>query len=249
MAQRDSFKQGLSSPRIYTAMDDQAFQRIHIDSWSQLNWYVNFAQQDLKALSSEALGQLQHEITSIQRAFYGHMSRRYLSPQKLVKTQFAVYAHLTELADTGETYFSDFLVHGWVNRRDALSQNSQSETHNQILEYLKQVEGYSAEDLAPNPGRTVGSARQIRSFVSLTYLVPDPDQAFLFHLARLLGEFGDRLRRCRRAECNKVFLQERTTARFCSRECQSVTASALYRAREKQPLQQGKGKVAKKKVK
>ena len=85
MAQRDLPRRISGSPPIDTARDEQAFQRIHLDSWSQLKWYVEFGESDLRALTPKKLGETLDDITTIQRAFYGHVFREVLGLEQLLE--------------------------------------------------------------------------------------------------------------------------------------------------------------------
>ena len=149
--------------------------------------------------------------------------------------------HLDELADIGETHFADFVVHALIQRPDALTLRTPRGTQQRILDFLKEVEGPSIEVIESPAKTTARTTRRVGPATSLRYLVPDPMQSFFFHLAILLGEFGERVKRCERTECQKMFLQKRKNARFCSRKCQSVTTSAQYRSgkrkRAKKPKQ------------
>jgi hypothetical protein len=68
---------------------------------------------------------------------------------------------------------------------------------------------------------------------SVLYIEVEATRAFILCCFFLLAAVGDRLRRCKAEDCNRLFVFQHAKKRFCSDRCQTRIGTRLFRNRRK----------------
>lgn len=191
-----------------------------------LDWYVQFVQQDLGALSPGEWLTLQEDLTALE-----HEIAQCWSPEVVGLTyeiardstwihelQHCLGPRLEVLADRKEVAdFGTFTTHV-------------------TLQSVSTMEGWKR-------GRRGPAYLVLRDLLGDTEKVPMPNgikqdrpspSAFLFHIIQLLERVHQEIRRCPRPSCNRLFFQFRRHAAYCSRTCQSIAATEAIRKRQRE---------------
>lgn len=191
-----------------------------------LDWYVRFIQQDLEKLSPGEWLTLQEDLTALEHEIGQVWSPKEVGltyeiardPKWIHELQQYLGPRLEGLADRKEgPDFGTFTIHV-------------------TLTSVSTLEGWKR-------GRRGPAYLVFRDLLGDTEKVPMPDgreqdrpstSAFLFHIAHLLENVQQEIRRCPRSRCNRLFFQFRRHAAYCSRTCQSIAATEAIRKRQRE---------------
>ncbi len=228
--------QGLSESEIekfYVRVNEGAWSRIKLDPWSQLKWFVDFAEttsfttmpeeeqrhwkEELGAMLSKAsrpfieIPQRLMRSRGASRSTAQQTALEFvpaLSPSNIQQIQDAITAHLTGLADGQGTFIGSFSISYSVMFR-----------HQHELYGKTTVPRYLIEQ-----GEVGGQ----------------PKDRLLLYLAQLLEHYADHIRRCKHGDCRKLFLQGNRNAKYCGPKCYTIGCMRELRARRKREAEDKK---------
>ena len=182
--------------------------------WEMMNWYVGLAQKDLQSISSGDFLNLQEELVALVRTLYRHDNPEPPKRVQIKRLQLAISRHLSELLERGQTKFAPFKIVSWIV----------------CLKKAASIGGMPA--LPPeSPGIFTWDTVRPKTTSQLV------ETSALHWFNQLLKQHADSIGRC--VHCDKIFLQFRRNARYCSRRCQSVAAMRVIRNKEKQQTKAG----------
>ena len=183
-----------------------------IDSWHQLNWYVQFMMHDFDNLSNGDLLNVQEEVTALCRVIEHHQGYRpLLTRAELVAVQQKITKPLMGLVDRGRAEFEEFSYKVVIYR----------------LKDLMEKDPSSRTDKSSNVPEVVPDKRFTNCKTRESYT----STVLLLRLIDLLAIYGQSIRRC--LKCKHLFLAFRRHAQYCTRQCQSQSAADANRKRKK----------------
>lgn len=180
-----------------------------VDTWHQLRWYINFVRLDIPNLSTGDILNVQEEVIALCREIETAPYRPHLTQQELEKLQQNFSKSLANLVDRGQGDFGEFSYTVSIYRMKELIKKS------------------GRSDEFPNTPEVIVQKR----FTNCDTQESMISTLLMHHLIELLGEFGQSILRCLR--CQKLFLQSRGHAKYCSRLCQSQSAAQATRQKRK----------------
>lgn len=189
-----------------------------IDHWHQLNWYLNLSNLKIETLSDGDLLNLQEEVIALCRLLTEYTNAPLLTQDQLRALQREIRKPFEDLVNTGTALLGPFSYKACITCPASIFGKNSSAT--------KVKSSLRRQSLPP--------------LVALKFLVDDSTDKsneryipniLLSHLADLLSLMGNSIVRC--PKCQKMFLQFRRHAKFCSRECQSRAAMASIREKKK----------------
>lgn len=203
---------------------EQAWGRIGRSGWHKTAWFVKLANVDWNTLSPGDLHNWRDEFRAIREdASHGitspppQRSTRYWKPEsytpptyeppsleEMEEVQHRIKPHLNDLAD---------------------NQDTQTPTYH-ILYIVRFEKTRPEKERAGYPRYQVMRAETPFEASHNSYL-----DSLYWKMIRLLEEFADLIRRC--LHCQKLFLQIKRNARYCSRDCHSVAGMRRKRAEER----------------
>lgn len=203
--------------------DERALERIKFDvsEWDRMNWYVKLANMDFDKLTEGERLSLREEFWGIKHTLWLDKDNPEPIANEIKGIQRNVAKHLSELADQGKTEFGPFHLRITVECP--------------VVEFKEMY-----QDLRPEHLRQMHGGHHDTDLIS--------GGGFLYYMTQLLQEFGGSIRRC--PHCNKIFLQARKNAVYCTRKCQSVAFMRQKRAaaKEKVALKRGRARSLKRRL-
>jgi hypothetical protein len=183
-----------------------------------MRWYVDLTTKELTKLTKGELQTLQEEFIAVRTfLFPNRKPRRPTSIKEMIDLQATISRHLSELLDYRLVKLGPFAITHEIYLSETLPPASGKQTLEQMM--------------TPRPLSLTG-ARRVTYQTRLSLSDDKGNEWLLDHFARLLGEFGNVIRRC--PHCNNLFLQLRKSAKFCKRECQNQAAMKQIRERRRQ---------------
>ena len=199
----------IRGPAIQKARERAQFD---VDNWHQMNWYINFVGLDLSNLSDGDLLNIQEEVIALSRILKNLTAPPLLTRAELEALQQQILNPLEEWLNKGSITLGPFSYTAWILR---INPNFEK-----IPPTLKdKIQNLHLPEVAIH--KSIPYTTGTKFFFTL----------FLAHLADLLGECGHLILRC--PKCEKIFLQFRRHAEFCSRQCQSQRAAEVNRQKKK----------------
>lgn len=192
---------------------ERACERVGVfgDRWKQMAWYVQFSTLDFDNISDGNLLNVQEEVFAISLFYCCAPAKKFPTRAQMKLTQNEIANYLEDLVRKGVAYLGPFSFTLMVERPQYQLDNNLSRIP---LEFV-----------GPNPSEVK----------TLKKLDENPEEGYLpilrYHLAELLPLFANSLFRC--PKCQKIFLQFRRHAKFCSRVCQSRAAMETVRKEKK----------------
>ena len=197
----------------YETVNEKALDRIGLDEWSQMNWFMKLAKttdfetmtegeqlfwkEEFVAMSSKASSPLIGVPPDTKRYPGSARSKASqtslqvapdFSPAQMQEVRDAIKPHIDRLADDDYTIIGGFTVTYAVS----FHKNAAYEKNKELPRYLVY------------PGEMGGS----------------PQDRLLLHMSKLLKTYVDKVRRC--PHCKKVFLQFKRSAKYCGPKCYTV---------------------------
>ena len=177
--------------------------------WELLNWFAKFSQLDVTALTEEECGLLDEEAQVIQ--LLGSFTYAIWVPNREELKTLASEVHkiLSDLTERGVARIGplpvEFIVWRGTERQEDIPEAQQAKG------FVKH-EGCGPALIGHPPAD--GIAFQVP---------PDGKDAFIHCLAQLLSRYPGAVRRCPHGDkdCRKLFVQFRSSAIHCSRQCQT----------------------------
>jgi len=199
--------------QIQDPADERTLARIKFwDEWERMKWFVELAQKPLKEMTQGEITTIQEEIRAMVRTLFHETTPPLFDKRKIIRLQGTLLKHLQELIMTGQTMFHNISMRLWIVHLPQAINHSKRvrEQHNR-----------SGPDFSPPP-------RDLAS-----WLTPSSgEKGLISEMGQLLRKYGASIRRCPR--CTKIYLQLRTTAGYCSRECQSRAITKKKRDEKKE---------------
>lgn len=205
----------------YETVNEKAWDRIGLDEWSQLKWFVKLAntsgfetmtegeqllwKEEIAAMLSKASSPITGGPPDTKRypgAARSKASQTVLqqtpafSPAQLQQARDTIAPHLDNLADDQATIFGGFHITYTVS----FQKNADYDENTESPRYLVYR------------GESGGS----------------PQDHLLLRLSKLLETYADKIRRC--PHCKKMFLQFKRSAKYCSPKCYTVAGMRRLRA-------------------
>ena len=212
----------------------KARERIGFDigNWHQMEWYINLVRLDFENVSDGDFQNTQEEVVGIVRALANHSNPPLLRRNELTELQKEIRKSLDQLINFGSLSLGPFSYKVMVYRPSYMTDKffpDRKKTASQATLDLPELLAHRILVKGETGGKGVTH-----------YL--------LSHFADLLGLYGHRIFPC--PKCEKIFLQFRSHAKFCSRECQSRAAMEASRQKKKaktkiRPKQPQKSKTKK----
>jgi hypothetical protein len=221
----------------YEIVNEKAWERIGVDEWSQMNWFMKLAKttdfetmtegeqllwkEEFAAMSSKASSPLigvppdTKWYPGSARSKASQTSLQVapaFSPAQMQEVRDAIKPHIDRLADDNYIIIGGFTVTYTVS----FHKNAAYEKNRELPRYLV------------DRGEMGGS----------------PQDRLLLHMSKLLETYVDKVRRC--PHCKKVFLQFKRSAIYCGPKC--YTVAGMRRLRAKRKTQTGVKRKNKKQV-
>jgi hypothetical protein len=210
--------------RISASVLQRARERVGLDgeSWQQMAWYVHFATLDFDNMSGGDLLNIQEEVIAISHNCDQTSSWKIPTREQLKPFQQEIAKCLKDINSAGGTVVGPISYTLLVIRPQYLNEriSSPPEDPHLIWPQIATIRFISDKE---NPGNTIPVLR--------------------YYFAKLLPDFANSLLPC--PKCQKIFLQFRRHAKFCSRQCQSQRAAEVNR--EKIKARESKAKLSQKK--
>jgi len=201
---------------IERARDRLGFHRSDKDWWL-LRWYVNeFSQKPVATLSEGELLSLQEELVALAQEYYQRWTGKEFSHthpplpdrETILALQARTRAYLDQLAANGQTTIGPFMVTETVQ--------------------VMPRQALTSRPLPPD--RFV--MRHVDLITERHEDFSELKEALILRFSDLLKSVPQGIRHCSKADCQRLFLQARRDATYCSRACQSLEAAARSRAEE-----------------
>jgi hypothetical protein len=198
----------IRGPAIQRARERLGFD---VNSWDQMNWYIQFSRVDFHAISDGDLLNIQEEVVALCRLLDNYVSQSLLTRRALKALQQELTKHLEGLVDKGAVRLGPFTYETMIYRlKDIIKKSGSS----QVAEFPDPPEWITL--------RTITSDGTSKSYTPTR---------LLSHFGELLSEFKQSIIRCPR--CQRIFLKNRRHAQYCDRYCQSRSAAQANRERKK----------------
>jgi hypothetical protein len=202
----------------YDPQDEAALRRIKYftGKWDRLNWYVQLMGENLDILSEGELLTLQEEFVALQRTlchYYYTLPKPTLDAIKAF--QVLTKQHLECLVNNDETFLGPFPVEVEIRLPKAARERGEK----------------NDDWISKEFGLTASKASGLTQ-ISSCEIVKGMQPCLLYHLAKLLQQFGASIKRCK--HCSEIFLQPRSNANYCGRKCQSRAAMREIRKKQKE---------------
>ncbi len=206
--------------RILDDQEERVLERIgfRAGSWEQMRWYVNLTAKELTKLTKGEFQTLEEEFMAVRTfLFPNRKPRRPTTKEEMDALRSKIYDYLLYLLNEGDVEIGKFEITHEIHLSESLSQESNKPSLKKML------------SLGPLP---LTGNLEVTHQTRLSLSDDKGNQWLLDHFARLLGSFGNAIRRC--PHCNNLFLQLRKSAKFCRRECQNQAAMKQIRERRRQ---------------
>ena len=177
--------------------------------WELLDWFVKFSQLDVAALTEEQCSLLDEEVQTIQLLDSFTFNLWIPDREELKALVSRIHKVLADLAETGSVRIGpipvEFVVLRGTERQEQIPEAQRAKG---FVKY----EGWGTALIGHPPAE------------GIAFQVPPDGKDALFHcLAQLLSRYPAAVRRCPHGdkECRKLFVQFRSSAIHCSRQCQT----------------------------
>jgi|CXWL01.1.fsa_nt_gi hypothetical protein len=195
--------------------------------WELLNWFVSFGQRDIATLSDEQCSQLDEEVQVIQLLASFNLNPWVPSREELQVLAKRSRTILSALVETGSVRIGPLPVEFVVWRGTVKQKN---------LPDAQQPKGVVMVGGLPS---LLGHPPA----EGIAFQVPPVGEDALIHcLAQLLSKYPGSVHRC--PLCKQLFAQFRSSAKFCSRACQSQAWANEQYLKKKEAKEKRKSKVA-----
>lgn len=175
--------------------------------WELLDWFVRFAQRDIPALTEAQCDELDEEVQTIQLLAAFNLNPWIPTREELHWLATRVLTILSALVDTGSARIGplpvEFVVWRGTDRHVEIPDAQRAKG-------FAMYEGWGPALVGQPPAE--GIAFQVP---------PVGMEGLLYVLAQLISTYPGAVRRCPHCKSKRLFAQFRTSAKYCSRLCQS----------------------------
>lgn len=192
--------------------------------WELLDWFVSFAQRDIAALTEAQCNELDEEVQVIQLLASFNLNPWVPTREELHALAKRSRTILSALVETGSVRIGPLQVE-FVILRGTIKQADIPEVER--AKGLVMYEGWGPALIGHPPAEGIG------------FQVPPIGMEGLIHcLGQLLSKYPGAVRRCpqyKSPHCKRLFAQFRSSAKYCSRLCQSnAWASEQYKKKKEE---------------
>lgn len=175
--------------------------------WELLDWFVRFAQRDIPEMTEAQCDELDEEVQTIQLLASFNLNPWIPTREELHGLATRILTILSALVDTGSVRIGPLPVEFVVLRG--------TDRHAEIPDAQR------AKDLVMYEGWGPALVGQAAAEGIAFQVPPVGMEGLIFVLAQLISIYPGAVRRCPHCKSKRLFAQFRTSAKYCSRLCQS----------------------------